>query len=119
MLKENGMIMISEEEYNRTINDLLKDRNNYRRILFNLIEKKVKSRSEDIEVSRQDFVDIYSAAVGEMFEKMDEDEDIDDSPIYGKDVTVHWNGIYCNCEDGATVYNHLIPGIEGVISEID
>lgn len=119
MLKENGMIMISEEEYNKTINDLLKERNNYRRILFNLIEKKRSTSFEDIEVSRQDFVDIYSAAVGEMFEKMDEDEDIDDSPIYGKDVTVHWNGIYCNCEDGASVYNYIIPAIEDVMSEID
>ena len=39
--------------------------------------------------------------------------------VYGNDVTVHWNGIYCTCGDGATAYNHIIAGIDGADSELD
>ena len=62
-------------------------------------------------VSKEEFLEIYNAALTLMF------NDIDNSLIYGKDVTIHWNGIYCNCGDGATAYNHIIQGIQDVIDE--
>jgi hypothetical protein len=93
----------------------------YFRVLYSVLAKitenygMFQTRSEEVKVSRQDFVNTYKAAVDEMFENPEDDE----NEIYGKNVTVHWNGIYCDCEDGASVYNYIIPAIEDVMSEID
>jgi adenine C2-methylase RlmN of 23S rRNA A2503 and tRNA A37 len=63
---------------------------------------------EDIEVSKENFLKKYNEAVEYMFDNPDDEND-----IYGKDVTIHWNGFYCNCGDGAVPYN----GISEVIKE--
>lgn len=39
--------------------------------------------------------------------------------IYGNDVTIHWNGMFCTCGDGATAYNHIICGLEDAMTELD
>lgn len=62
-------------------------------------------------VSKADFLAMHSAAVRDM------DDDFENNDVYGYDFTVHWHGIYCNCGDGATPANHLIPGIEGCFEE--
>ena len=58
-----------------------------------------------IRVSKADFVAMHSIAVRDM-------DGCEDNDIYGHDITVHWHGFYCNCGDGATPANYIIPGIE-------
>lgn len=65
---------------------------------------------KDKKVTRGEFMDAYKAAIRLM-------DICEDSPVYGNDVTVHWNGIYCNCSDGAVAYNNIILGVESVIDE--
>lgn len=73
-----------------------------------------KSRTSDVRVSRKDFLKMYDTAVNEFLENYHEDNDIDRYP-----VTVHWHGIYCDCSNGATPSNHLIPGILDCDDELD
>ena len=68
----------------------------------------------DKKVTRAEFLEIYKKALDEMFAS-----DTDDNDIYGKEVTVHWNGIYCSVEDGATAYNTVISAIEDAMDELD
>ena len=67
----------------------------------------------DKKVSRSEFIRAYNLALDEMFGN----DNYEDNEIYGHDVTIHWNGIYCNVGDGATAYNHIISNIESVIEE--
>lgn len=66
-------------------------------------------RRSDKKVSMTEFLRIYDQALNA--------DDRTESGIYGEDVTIHWNGIYCNVGDGATAYNHIISNIESVIDE--
>lgn len=68
----------------------------------------------DKKVTRAEFLEIYKKALDEMFAS-----DTDDNDIYGHEVTVHWNGIYCSVEDGATAYNTVISAIEDAMDELD
>lgn len=66
---------------------------------------KNKRETEDVRVSRKDFLKLHVAS---------EDDD-----VYGYPITVHWHGIYCDCSDGATPSNHIIPGILSCDEELD
>lgn len=71
----------------------------------------------DCKVTRQQFLNEYYK---ELDIKFNEDEEIaDKAHIYGYPITVHWNGIYCDCGDGATPSNYIIPAIEECESELD
>ena len=37
--------------------------------------------------------------------------------IYGHDVTVHFHGLYCNCQDGAAAFNYVIEAVDACASE--
>ena len=63
----------------------------------------------DKQVTMKEFLEIYNKALAE--------DDYYKSGIYGKDVTIHWNGIYCSVGDGATAYNEIISNIAAVIEE--
>lgn len=58
-----------------------------------------------VRVSKLDFVAMHTQAVCDM-------DGCEDNDIYGHDITVHWHGLYCNCGDGATPANYIIPAIE-------
>ena len=77
-----------------------------KRALFKVLSEQ---KTEDIEVSRQEFLDVYGLAMSDL--------GLDECELYGNDVTVHWHGIYCNCSDGAVAYNNIIAGIRDVIEE--
>lgn len=74
-----------------------------------------KTKNSDVRVSRKDFVKIHSEAVDYMFDN----PEADDNDVYGYEFTVHWHGIYCDCSDGATPSNYLIPGILDCDDELD
>lgn len=75
-----------------------------------------KITNSDVRVSRKDFVKIHTMTVEDMFDKVDNNEE--DNEIYGYPVTVHWHGIYCDCSDGATPSNLIIPAIEDCDDEL-
>ena len=54
---------------------------------------------------------MYNEALDDMFENPENND------IYGYNITVHWHGIYCNCGDGATPCNHIIPAIVSCYEE--
>lgn len=84
-----------------------------------LIEAISPTPKKDLRVTRKDFIQMYDKCTSRMFD--DFDKGIEGGPnekkIYNNDVTVHWNGIYCDCSDGAIAWNHIIEGVKGVDSE--
>ena len=120
MVKENGMVMMSEKEHDLEIDLICKDYEKRINMLQEAILELSKGAalSSDARVSKKDFLDIYQKALGVMFDNM-EKSNFDELPndIYGHDITVHWHGIYCNCGDGATPSNYIISGIEGCVDE--
>ena len=123
MVKENGMVMMTErelDEMNREKEQLSMDYERRIELMQQAILELSKGTAlpSDARVSKMDFLAIYQKALDEMFDNM-EKPNCDELPndIYGHDITVHWHGIYCNCGDGATAANHLIPGIEGCADE--
>lgn len=130
MVKENGMVMMTEKELDRMNtekDELIKQYE--KRIEFMqtaILElSKGAAPTNDMRVSKTDFLAIYQKALDNFFSIMDGEKETDKTPdevendIYGHDITVHWHGIYCNCGDGAIPSNHIIPGIEGVNDEDD
>lgn len=90
-------------------NDKLKEQvKRFRRLLFTAIKEK---QTGDTKVKKSDFLDIYNEAMKGLGS--------DECELYGNNVTVHWHGIYCNCGDGATAWNHIVTNIQSVIDEND
>ena len=128
MVKENGMVMMTENELDRMEREHLNKLEEYEKRI-ELLREALKKRitkgapSEDVRVARIDFLALYNEALEEMFDIMENERTTDKTPddipndIYGYDITVHWHGIYCNCGDGATPSNIIIPAIEEVDNE--
>ena len=71
----------------------------------------------DRKVTRQQFLDAYNKELDILFNEVEEISE--KAHIYGYPVTVHWNGMYCDCADGATPSNFIIPAIADCESELD
>lgn len=105
---------INDDEYV----DLKKQINTLRKLLFKVLSGQ-NNGTEDVKLTRQEFIDLHHQALNYMF-----DEEVDDigdrgeeTGVYGKMITVHWNGVYCECSDGAIASNAIIPAIKEVIDE--
>lgn len=118
MVKENGMVMMTEEEFTKmqlriSNTETEKDQItlDYERRLELMqkalieLSRETTTVSHDVRVPKADFIAMHSMAVHEM-------DGCEDNDIYGYDITVHWHGFYCNCGDGATPANYIIPGVE-------
>lgn len=120
MVKENGMVMLTATELERMerehldrIEELTKRIEIMQSAIYQLL--KDETPLDGTRVARADFVAIYNKALQEMFDSFEKEcEEGTELPndIYGYDITVHWHGIYCNCGDGATPSNIIIPAIE-------
>ena len=122
MVKENGMVMMTEQEYALELDIICKDYERELKTLKEDYEKRLEFLQEavkqltrthttstaDIRVSKKDFLAIYDKGL-----------DDKDNDIYGHDITVHWHGIYCNCGDGAIPSNYIIPSIKDMLDEDD
>lgn len=105
-------------------NDIIAFVNNYNEIVcpneyevLNVIGN--EQPKADQKLTRKEFLELYDAAMT-MNHYCDGTEQMERfNHIYGYDVTVHWNGFYCNCSDGATAWNWIISNIEGVDNELD
>ena len=121
MVKENGMVMLTENEYNAIKEDAATKKAYEKRIEMlqsALLSATVGNKSvEGLQVTKTDFLAIYNKALNAMFKAEENGTLTDDNDIYGYDFTIHWHGIYCNCYDGAIPSNHIIPAIEGVNDE--
>lgn len=123
MVKENGMVMMTAAELERMEREHTATIEEYEKrvdLMQSAIKELMKegTPTTDTRVARVDFVAIYNKALNEMFDNFEKDNS-DETPndIYGYDITVHWHGIYCNCGDGATPSNIIIPAIEEVDNE--
>ena len=118
MVKENGMIMISENEMNEIFsikNNQIEELEMANKMLRKaMLQLTSKENISDVRVSRQDFIKMYNSAIEFMFNNME----TEDNDIYGHNVTVHWHGMYCDCSDGATPSNFIIPAIKDCDNEI-
>lgn len=118
MVRENGMVMMSESEFNARISvnrDQIKELEKRCEMLTDALLKLTAQRETaqgDVKIPKADFIKIYNDAVNYMFDHYDEDND-----IYGYDVTIHWHGMYCNCGDGAAPSNHIVGGLECLYDE--
>lgn len=74
---------------------------------------------KDEKVTRKEFLKLYGAAMEMICYYDGSDEKERFNHLYGYPVEVHWNGVYCDCSDGATAWNHIVSNIEGVIEEED
>ena len=141
MVKENGMIMMTEQEHNLELDIICKDYEKEQHNLKKEHEREIKNLTkriellqkaitdlihnnnhgcDDVRVSKADFLEMYQTALDVMFDNLEKPNGGElPNDIYGNDITVHWNGIYCNCGDGAVASNNIIPGIEGVLDEDD
>lgn len=85
-----------------------------------LLEATVPTPSTDKRVSRVDFIEMWDTCCKKMWEEQEKDiEGPYTKKIYGTDVYVHWNGLYCDCYDGATVANNIIPAIKAVDEDVE
>ena len=109
MTKENGMVMMTEKELEEIKSKIVKEYEKRIDFMHKAILELSKETEphKDTRVTKTDFLAIYQKALDYMWDHAE------DNDIYGYDFTVHWHGIYCNCSDGATPSNYLIPGIEG------
>lgn len=82
-----------------------------------LENSKIKKRDE--KVTRKEFLKLYNTAMEMICYYDGSDEKERFNHLYGYPVEVHWNGVYCDCSDGATAWNHIVSNIEGVIKEED
>lgn len=83
-------------------------------LLFKVLPK--EGKTGDKELSRKDFVEVYNFMVKHM-DTVEDNFTKENNAIYVHDCTVHWHGLYCNCSDGATVANNIIPAITSVDDE--
>ena len=119
MVRENGMVMLTERELKEMERKLLQCEKRIVILQSALLQAtKGGTTVEGVKVTKTDFLEIYQKALNDMFNK-EEKENFDpySTDIYGYDFTVHWHGIYCNCSDGAMPSNHIIPAIEGLNDE--
>lgn len=118
MVKENGMIMLSEKEFERKEREIQSLKEEYERRIELLQNAVLALSTKDtpphgVRVGKADFIEIYNTALNEMFDHPERGT----NDIYNHDFFVYWHGIYCNCGDGAAPSNYLIPAIEGMNEE--
>lgn len=117
MVTENGMVMLTAKEYDALVREA-EDTKLLRSAIVKMLKEFKEKTTEDVELSCSEFLATYNAALNNMWEKMEKEEEEDENEIYGNDVTVHWHGLYCNCQDGATVTNTVIDGLEACADEL-
>ena len=119
MVRENNMVMLPWAEYQqininyeREIAELKKRCEMLQNAVLKLSAKH-GTPVTDVRVSKLDFLAMHDSAVNDMFDHPENEE----NDIYGYDITIHWHGVYCNCSDGATPSNYIIPALQDLCEE--
>lgn len=90
----------------------------------------INTKSEDktpegIRLSVSDFSDVYEAMFcnGDYMTEdgwnNDEGLDLKEEHLYGHDVHLAWHGLWCNLQDGASVYNYIMCNLPELAEEVD
>ena len=129
MVKENGMVMMTEQELERfkkvrqcELDELVDEYQRRIDLMQDAIKQLMKegATSEDVRVSKADFVAIYNKALDDFFDIMEMPNSNElPNDIDGHDITVHWHGIYCNCSNGAIPTNYIVSAVEEMLGEDD
>ena len=119
MYRDNGLVVMTETEYNSMtqaksweIKELEKRCDMLQNAIMTLTRDQ-GIRTEDIRIPKLDFIQMHEKAVDDMFDRPADDK----NDIYGYDITIHWHGMYCNCSDGATPSNYIIPALQELCEE--
>lgn len=126
MIRKDGMVIMTEEEYNVELGIKVNEEENsidwkakYNELLSFL--PKIVSRQKhegDIQLRREDFIKLWFYGEEQM-DLVTENFTEKNNLVYDNDMEVHWMGYFCNCFDGATVANYIIPAIQSVDDELD
>ena len=109
MVKQDNMVMMNASEY-AEYEQMRKEIDELRSALLRATRSK-ETKTEDILVSMRTFYNIAMSATSS-------DDGMEDD-IYGHDITVHFHGLYCNCQDGAMAFNYIIEGVNECAEEWD
>lgn len=82
-----------------------------------LLQMEKKTETEDIKVTCKQFCDFRDIAEQLMFSGTEDEGER--FGVYGKPVTVHWNGMYCDCNDGALPSNYIFPALRELDEELE
>ena len=99
----------------RKENEKLKAENEQLKKLLLQMEKKTETK--DIKVTCKQFCDFRDIAEQLMFSGTEDEGER--FGVYGKPVTVHWNGMYCDCNDGALPSNYIFPALRELDEELE
>ena len=119
MYKDNGFVVMTETEYNSMNQSKaweIKELEKRCEMLQNaviILSREKGTESTDVRIPKVDFLKMYDKAVNDMFDRPADDK----NDIYGYDITIHWHGVYCNCSDGATPSNYIIPALQDLTDE--
>lgn len=108
---------LTEEEY-KEVENVEQLKKNYKDLL-DLVARVLPKENEtgDKKISRKDFIELHSYMVEQM-DNVSDNFTVNNNEIYGHNITVHWHGFYCDCEDGASPANYIIPAIKEINDEI-
>ena len=109
MVRQDNMVMMSAVEYEE-LAQMKKEVEELRSALLAATRNR-ESQTGDVLVSMNTFYNLAMSATS--------DDDGMEEDIYGHDITVHFHGLYCNCQDGAIPYNNIIEGVKGCAEEWD
>lgn len=119
MVKENGMVMMTVEEFAETANKVELLKNEIRELREALLiatrNRDKEAKKDDIRVSMATFYNLTQ----EILKRDDGDTINMETDIFGHDVTVHFHGLYCDCYDGASVFNTVIEAVGECAKEYD
>lgn len=119
MYKDNGMVVMTETEYNGMTREKsyeIKELEKRCEMLQNavmILTRGQGTKTTAVRVSKLDFIQMYDKAVDDMFDRPADDK----NDIYGYDVTIQWHGVYCNCADGATPSNYILSALKDLCEE--
>lgn len=126
MIRENGMVVMTEEEYvemlkvnKETVKEDGRDYKKEYKELLNFLPKIVvrENQTTDVRLSRNDFVKLHNYGVEQM-DMVSENYTTENNLVYDNNVTVHWMGYYCDCLDGAQPANYIFPAIKDLDDEM-
>ena len=119
MVRENGMVMMSESEYLAITQGKAWETKELEKRCDMLQDAVLKltaqhgTKQGDIRVAKLDFLQMYDKALEDMFDHPENEK----NDIYGHSITIHWHGVYCDCSDGATPSNYIIPALKELCEE--
>jgi hypothetical protein len=120
MVKENGMIMMTETEYNDLMNKKHKIDNEldiakmelsvYHQTIKEIAEERLYGKKDSklskMEIPAGDFVNLMDIIVNEAFDDSDKFQKLE-----GTDLIIEWNGFRTRLRHGCEIHNEILPAI--------